>query len=47
MKNSKKNTGDFIKMFRCSACDFECEEIPRFKEGECPNEIHHYFEEVL
>ena len=35
-----------MKMFRCSVCDFECEEIPQFKEGECPGDIQHYFKEV-
>jgi len=34
------------KKFRCSACDFECDKIPKFKEGECPNEIQHYFKET-
>lgn len=38
-------TYDVVK-FRCCACDFECDEIPEFKEGECPNEIQHYYEEV-
>lgn len=42
----RKNIGDFIKMFRCSVCDFECEKIPEFKEGECPGEVQHYFEEI-
>ena len=34
------------KKFRCSACDFECDKIPRFKEGECNVEIQHYFEQI-
>lgn len=33
-------------MYRCSACDFECESIPKFKQNECPIEEQHYFEEV-
>ena len=31
---------------KCGTCDFEVEEIPNFKEKECPNEIQHYFEEI-
>lgn len=32
-------------VYRCDCRDFECEEIPEFKEGECPVEIQHYFTE--
>lgn len=31
---------------RCSVCDLEVEEIQKFKEGECPFEMQHYFVEV-
>ena len=35
-----------MSKFRCDVCDFECNNIPTFKENECPFEIQHYFSEV-
>jgi len=32
--------------YRCNCCDLEVDKIPKFKEGECPEDIQHYFEEV-
>ena len=33
------------KMYRCD-CGLEVEEIPKFKEGECSEEIQHYFKKI-
>lgn len=35
-----------MKKYRCDCCDLEVDEIPKFKEGECPNDIQHYFREI-
>ncbi len=32
--------------YRCSSCDLEVKFIPKFKEGECPKDIQHYFKEI-
>ncbi len=30
-------------MYKCEGCGLEVAEIPRFREGECPDDVQHYF----
>lgn len=34
-------------MYKCILCGFEAEDIPEFKENECPKNIQHSFKQML
>lgn len=42
MEQESQIQGDYMT-FKCSECGLTVDEIPEFKEKECPNDIQHYF----
>ena len=35
-----------MKKYKCSECGLEVDKIPKFKKGECPEGIQHYFKKI-
>jgi len=35
-----------MKKYECQGCLLVVEEIPKFKKGECQNDIQHHFTEI-